>query len=75
ADAYAWGGESLLLGGAPVGELASVGWSDLAGRCVGLAYVRGEAATRAHDGTPITVDLWGEPVPASTWDRWAPRPG
>ena len=50
----------LLLDGAPVGELASVGWSPKAGACVGLGYLRGDAAQRAHAGTPIEVDLWGE---------------
>ncbi|HEY9239199.1 MAG TPA: FAD-dependent oxidoreductase, partial [Burkholderiaceae bacterium] len=35
---YAWGGEALLIDGAPVGELASVGWSVKAGACVALAY-------------------------------------
>jgi glycine cleavage system aminomethyltransferase T/glycine/D-amino acid oxidase-like deaminating enzyme len=72
ADAYAWGGESLLLDGAPVGEIASVGWSAAAGRCVGLGYLRGAAAATAHAGTPLSVDLWGEPHPAAAWDRWAP---
>jgi glycine cleavage system aminomethyltransferase T len=71
ADAYAWGGEALLVDGVPVGEIASAGWSDRAGRCIGLAYVRGDAAIRGHAGAAIAVDLWGEAVPASTWDRWA----
>lgn len=69
---YAWGGEPLLLDGEPVGELSSVGWSPKAGACVGLGYLRGDAATRAHEGTHVEVDLWGEPVAASAWDVWRP---
>jgi 4-methylaminobutanoate oxidase (formaldehyde-forming) len=72
AQHYAWGGEPLLLDGEPVGELSSVGWSPKAGACVGLGYLRGEAATRRHDGTPLQVDLWGEPVAAKAWDVWRP---
>jgi glycine cleavage system aminomethyltransferase T/glycine/D-amino acid oxidase-like deaminating enzyme len=70
ADAYAWGGESLVIGGEPVGELSSVGYSLKAGACVGLGYVRGGAALRDHAGTSVMVDLWGEPVPGRAWDRW-----
>jgi len=69
---YAWGGEPLLLDGEPVGELSSVGWSPKAGACVGLGYLRGDAATRPHEGTQVEVDLWGEPVAASAWDVWRP---
>jgi 4-methylaminobutanoate oxidase (formaldehyde-forming) len=69
---YAWGGEALLIDGTAVGELASVGWSPKANACVALAYVRGDAALRAHAGTPVALDLWGEPVPARAWDRWPP---
>ena len=32
AASYAWGGETLVRDGEPIGELASVGWSDAAGR-------------------------------------------
>ncbi len=70
---YAWGGEPLLMDGAPVGELSSVGWSLRAGACVGLGYVRGDAAQAVHAGTPIQADLWGEPVAATAWDAWPPR--
>jgi 4-methylaminobutanoate oxidase (formaldehyde-forming) len=69
--AYAWGGETLSLGGEPVGELSSVGWGWAAGRCVALGYVRGDAAAVVHAGTPVTVDLWGEAVGARAWDRWS----
>ena len=71
-DAYVWGGEALVIDGEPVGEIASAGWSDAAGRCVGLGYVRGDAAARAQDGASIAVDLWGEAVAASAWDLWKP---
>ncbi len=69
--AYAWGGETLSLGGEPVGELSSAGWGWSAYRCVALGYVRGDAAAMPHAGTPVTVDLWGEAVGARAWDRWA----
>ena len=72
-QAYAWGGEALLIDGATVGELASVGWSPKANACVALAYVRGDAAQRAHAGTQVEVDLWGEPVAATAWDVWPPK--
>jgi 4-methylaminobutanoate oxidase (formaldehyde-forming) len=68
--AYAWGGEALSFGAKPVGELSSAGWSLRAGRCVGLACVRGEAAARPFDGDAARVDLWGEPIPARVYDRW-----
>jgi len=80
SDAWVWGGEALLVEGVAVGEIASAGWSDAAGRCVALGYVRGEAAARAHAGAAIAVDLWGDVVAASAWDSWnpaasaAPRP-
>ncbi|MEQ1683615.1 MAG: FAD-dependent oxidoreductase [Burkholderiaceae bacterium] len=70
---YAWGGEALSLAGQAVGELASVGWSRKTDACVALAYVRGNAAQRAHAGTVVEVDLWGEPVAASAWDSWPPK--
>jgi len=72
ASAYAWGGEPLRIEGASVGEITSAGWSEPALRCIALGYVRGEAATRQHAGGPITVDVWGEAVPAKAWDRWSP---
>ncbi|MFO1295127.1 MAG: glycine cleavage T C-terminal barrel domain-containing protein [Rubrivivax sp.] len=68
--AYAWGGEAIRIGGQAVGELSNVGWSPKAGACVGLGYVRGEAAGRVHAGSAASIDLWGEPIAARTWDRW-----
>jgi 4-methylaminobutanoate oxidase (formaldehyde-forming) len=71
--AYAWGGEPLLLDGQPAGELTSVGHSPLAGGCVALGYVRGDAANAPHDGTPAQVELWGERIAARLFDQWPPR--
>lgn len=72
ADHYAWGGEALRLDGVTVGELASVGWSPKANACVGFAYLRGEAARQPHAGTRVSIDLWGDTVGATAWDRWPP---
>jgi glycine cleavage system aminomethyltransferase T/glycine/D-amino acid oxidase-like deaminating enzyme len=74
AETYLWGGEALLVEGQPAGEITSAGWSAAAGRCIGLGYLRGEQATRTHEGTGVAVDLWGDPVDATAWDRWAVRP-
>jgi 4-methylaminobutanoate oxidase (formaldehyde-forming) len=70
---YVWGGEALLIGGVPVGELSSAGWSPKANACVALGYMRGDAAQRVHAGTPVAIDLWGEPVAATAWDAWPPK--
>jgi 4-methylaminobutanoate oxidase (formaldehyde-forming) len=72
---YAWGGEAIVIDGQTVGELSSVGWSPRAGSCVGLGYVRGDAAQRVHSGTPVQIDLWGEPAAATAWDVWPPKAG
>jgi glycine cleavage system aminomethyltransferase T/glycine/D-amino acid oxidase-like deaminating enzyme len=74
-EAYAWGGETIVLGDQPVGELASCGFSPLASACVGLGYVRGAAANRAHAGTAAHILLWGQLVPVALHDRWPPRVG
>jgi 4-methylaminobutanoate oxidase (formaldehyde-forming) len=80
SEAYVWGGEALVVDGQAVGEISSAGWSDAAGRCVALGYVRGAVATRVHGGSAVTVDLWGDAHAASAWDSWnlasslAPRP-
>jgi 4-methylaminobutanoate oxidase (formaldehyde-forming) len=52
-----------------------VGWSPRASACVGLGYVRGDAAQRVHAGTPVHIDLWGEPVAATAWDVAPPKAG
>jgi glycine cleavage system aminomethyltransferase T len=71
---FVWGGEAVLIAGVPVGELTSVGWSPKAQACIGLAYLRGDAAQRPHAGTPLTIDLWSEAIPATAWDRWPITP-
>ena len=70
---YVWGGEALSTGAEVVGELSSAGWGFIAGRCIGLGYLRGAAANAAHQGTPISVDLWGQPAAATAWDAWPPK--
>ena len=70
ADVFAWGGEAIILHGQSVGEISSVGWSPLAGACVGLGYVRGPGANQNHVGTPATIELWGESVSVHLYDRW-----
>jgi len=72
SDAYAWGGETILVDGTPAGDITSVGWSPLAKACVALGYVRGEHATRSHAGTRAVIDLWGTQVPVRLHDRWKP---
>ncbi len=73
ATRYAWGGETILLAGEPVGELSSVGSSPLAGACVALGYVRGDAARVPHEGTAAEILLWGERVPVTLHDQWPAR--
>ena len=70
---YAWGGETLLLDGHPVGEIASAGWSAAAGRCLGLAYVRGAELPSLAASPSLTLDLWGTRVPVTACERWQPR--
>jgi 4-methylaminobutanoate oxidase (formaldehyde-forming) len=72
ADFFAWGGEPILYSGETVGEVTSVGWSPLAGSCVGLGYVRGPGASQVHTGTPAHVELWGERVAVALYDQWPP---
>jgi 4-methylaminobutanoate oxidase (formaldehyde-forming) len=74
---YVWGGEAVLMGGEPVGELSSAGWSPKAGACMALGWVRGAVAAQAHAGTPVQIDLWGRSVGATAWTRWPAwaRPG
>ncbi len=67
--AYVWGGEAVQIDGDAVGELSSAGWSLAAGACVGLGYVRGAAAQQVHRGTPVVIDLWGQPMAATAWDE------
>jgi glycine cleavage system aminomethyltransferase T len=71
-DAFAWGGEAILLNGESVGEISSVGWSPLANACVALGYVRGAGANQPHAGTPAHIELWGEQVAVHLHDQWPP---
>ena len=64
ADMYAWGGETILIDGVPVGEITSAGWSPKAGACVAMGYVRGAAAQRQHRDTAALIEVWGAPTPA-----------
>jgi glycine cleavage system aminomethyltransferase T/glycine/D-amino acid oxidase-like deaminating enzyme len=68
--AYLWGGETVLGDGGATGEVTSAGWSPLAGACVALGYLRGEAANTPHAGTALQVDLWGERIAVRAFDRW-----
>jgi 4-methylaminobutanoate oxidase (formaldehyde-forming) len=70
ADAYVWGGESILVNGEAVGEISSAGWSPKAGACVALGYVRGPAAAPAHNGTAAHIELWGEKIGVKLFDKW-----
>jgi 4-methylaminobutanoate oxidase (formaldehyde-forming) len=70
-DTWLWGGEPIVIDGRPVGELSSAGYSTAAGRCVGLGYVRGDVAARAHAGTAASIEVWGEAVAATAWDDMA----
>lgn len=65
---YLWGGETVLLDGVPVGEISSTGWGFRAGRCVGMAYVRGTACQETFDSRPIHIELWGEVLDARAFD-------
>jgi glycine cleavage system aminomethyltransferase T len=73
SNAYAWGGETIVLEGVPVGEISSAGYSPLAGGCVALGYVRGAGANQWHNGTPAQIELWGGQVDVRLYDRW-PEP-
>ncbi|MEY4712417.1 MAG: hypothetical protein RIS88_1867 [Pseudomonadota bacterium] len=73
SDDFAWGGEPIVADGQTVGDVTSVGWSPLAGACVGLGYVRGEHAQAAHAGTQAAIELWGRQVPVRLYDRWPPK--
>ncbi len=71
AEAWAWGGEALLLDGEAAGEITSAGWGLKLGACVALGYLRGAAAAQRHEGTRVEVDVWGERVAAFAWDESA----
>ena len=59
---YLWGGEPLLQGKQTIGEITSAGWGWEAGRCVALAYVRGELAAQPLKAYAAMADVWGQSV-------------
>ena len=74
-EAFAWGGEAVVLHDQLSGELTSAGWSPLAGACVALGYVRGAAAQQVHAATPAHIELWGMQVAVTLYDQWPPLSG
>lgn len=68
SDDYIWGGETIWLNQQPVGEISSAGWGYAAGKCIAMAYVRGDCVTEAFNAKSIEVDVWGERVKAIAFD-------
>jgi 4-methylaminobutanoate oxidase (formaldehyde-forming) len=64
-DPMLWGGELILGGGQPVGQVTSAAWGETAGACVGLAYVRHDGPVTAAwlAAGPFQVDVGGTRVP------------
>jgi len=61
-----WGGELLLAGDRPVGQVTSAAWGETVGACVGLALLRsaGPVTTDSLAALPeVTVDVAGERHP------------
>jgi 4-methylaminobutanoate oxidase (formaldehyde-forming) len=61
-----WGGELLIAGGAPVGQVTSAAWGETVGACVGLALLRsaGPVTTESLGAlAEVTVDVAGERWP------------
>ncbi len=62
-DAYLWGGELLVRGGEPVGQVTSAAYSATLGAAVGLAWVwnpDGSVVDRAIADLPgYAVDIAG----------------
>jgi glycine cleavage system aminomethyltransferase T/glycine/D-amino acid oxidase-like deaminating enzyme len=66
ADQLAWGGESILAGGQPVGEVTSAAYGATLGGLVALGLVSsaGEPIDQAWlDGRKFEIDIAGEVVP------------
>jgi 4-methylaminobutanoate oxidase (formaldehyde-forming) len=57
-----WGGELLLRGGAPAGQVTSAAWGETVGACVGLAYLRsdGPVTSTSLEAGGFEVDVAGE---------------
>ncbi len=66
-DVMLWGGELLLRGGTPAGQVTSVAWGATLGACVGLAYVRHDDPVTQHwlDEGGFDLDVAGRIVPAT----------
>jgi 4-methylaminobutanoate oxidase (formaldehyde-forming) len=66
-DAWAWGGEPILMDGAPVGEVTSAGYSRKLARIVALGYARGAAPldAAALASARFAVDVAGTHVAAT----------
>lgn len=60
---YLWGGEPLVQADQTIGEITSAGWGWESGRCVALAYVRGDLAAQPIQDLPAWADAWGQHVP------------
>ncbi|HVO89137.1 MAG TPA: FAD-dependent oxidoreductase [Casimicrobiaceae bacterium] len=67
ADAYAWGGEPILMNDRAVGELTSAGYSRALGRVVAMGYARcDEVLTDAALlGARYAVDIAGDVLAAT----------
>lgn len=61
-----WGGELLLRGGEPVGQVTSAAWGATVGAAVGLALLRHDGPVREEDlaAGGFEVDVGGERHPA-----------
>jgi glycine cleavage system aminomethyltransferase T len=61
-QAYAWGGEPILMDGKRVGELTSAGFSRKLGRAVAMGYARSDAvlSDAAVLAARFDVDIAGE---------------
>ena len=68
ADVMPWGGELVLAGDEPIGQVTSAAWAATVGAGVGLAYLR--PGTRPESGA-VTVNVGGRLVPAAA-SRQAP---
>jgi len=66
-EAWAWGGEPILMDGAPVGEVTSAGYSRKLARIVALGYARGAAPldAAALASARFAVDVAGTHVAAT----------
>lgn len=74
-DDWCWGGEGILAGGKPAGEISSAGWSTVLGRCVAMGYVRAERNFERAEmlSWSYTIDIAGKVVKAKPLSR-APYP-